>query len=233
MASRSETDKIHEKICEVTAEYFLTHKKEVFFSLSTQEVYEEVKKYASDAVNYATLKFPGFLQVRKIWISFLSKNHQYTPGERLTVAVLYRLIYIYKYYDYGIIKDILEYNHYHVQMHNGDPIICVIPLLPEKISDIYAKNIIHGNKEAMIRWNFIRNLCKEIKKINPSLILAVIPQVNRMSFMCKNGKINCQIRDLPPIYDSLCIFIKNTPEGQNLIRNFPISHSSLERKIKK
>ena len=31
MASRSETDKAHEKICEVTAEYFLTHKKEVFF----------------------------------------------------------------------------------------------------------------------------------------------------------------------------------------------------------
>ena len=59
-------------------------------------------------------------------------------------------------------------------MHDGDPIICVIPLLPEKISDIYAKNIIHGNKEAMIRWNFIRNLCEEIKKINPSLILAVI-----------------------------------------------------------
>ena len=203
------------------------------FSLSTQEVYEEVKKYASDAVNYATLKFPGFLQVRKIWISFLSENHQYTPGERLTVAVLYRLIYIYKYYDYGIIKDILEYNHYHVQMHDGDPIICVIPLLPEKISDIYAKNIIHGNKEAMIRWNFIRNLCEEIKKINPSLILAVIPQVNQMSFMCKTGKINCQIHDLPPIYDSLCIFIKNTPEGQNLIRNFPISHSALERKIKK
>ena len=168
-----------------------------------------------------------------VWISFLSKNHQYTPGERLTVAVLYRLIYIYKYYDYGIIKDILEYNHYHVQMHDGDPIICVIPLLPEKISDIYAKNIIHGNKEAMIRWNFIRNLCKEIKKINPSLILAVIPQVNRMSFMCKTGKINCQIHDLPPIYDSLCIFIKNTPEGQNLIRNFPISHSALERKRKK
>lgn len=233
MASRSETDKIHEKICEVTAEYFLTHKKEAFFSLSTQEIYEEVKKYASDAVNYATLKFPGFLQVRKIWISFLSKNHQYTPGERLTVAVLYRLTCIYEYYDYGIIKDILEYNHYHVQMHNGDPIICVIPLLPEKILDIYAKNIIHGNKEAMIRWNFIRNLCKEIKKINPSLILAVIPQVNRMSFMCKTGKINCQIHNLPPIYDSLCIFIKNTPEGQNLIRNFPISHSALERKIKK
>lgn len=39
MANRSETDKIHEKICEVTAEYFLTHKKEVFFSLSTQESY--------------------------------------------------------------------------------------------------------------------------------------------------------------------------------------------------
>ena len=43
--------------------------KEAFFSLSTQEIYEEVKKYASNAVNYATLKFPGFLQVRKIWIS--------------------------------------------------------------------------------------------------------------------------------------------------------------------
>ena len=40
------------------------------------KVYEEVKKYASDAVNYATLKFPEFLQVRKIWISFLSENHQ-------------------------------------------------------------------------------------------------------------------------------------------------------------
>ena len=97
MANRSETNEAHEKICEVTAEYFFTHKKEVFFSLSTQEVYEEVKKYASDAVNYATLKFPEFLQVRKIWISFLSENHQYTPGERLTVAVLYRIIYIYKY----------------------------------------------------------------------------------------------------------------------------------------
>ena len=77
MANRSETDKAHEKICEVTAEYFFTHKKEAFFSLSTQEIYEEVKKYASNAVNYATLKFPGFLQVRKIWISFLSENHQY------------------------------------------------------------------------------------------------------------------------------------------------------------
>ncbi len=85
----------------------------------------------------------------------------------------------------------------------------------------------------MIRWNFIRRLCKEIKKINPSLILAVIPQVNRMSFICKTRNINSQIYDLHPIYDSLCIFIKNTPEGQNLIRNFSISHSALERKIKK
>ena len=44
MANRSETNEAHEKICEVTAEYFFTHKKEVFFSLSTQDVYEEVKK---------------------------------------------------------------------------------------------------------------------------------------------------------------------------------------------
>lgn len=29
MANRSETDKIHEKICEVTAEYFFTHKEYV------------------------------------------------------------------------------------------------------------------------------------------------------------------------------------------------------------
>ena len=29
MASRSETNEAHEKICEVTAEYFFTHKKYV------------------------------------------------------------------------------------------------------------------------------------------------------------------------------------------------------------
>lgn len=73
MASRSETDKIHEKICEVTAEYFLTHKKEVFFSLSTQEIYEEVKKYASDAVNYATLKFPDSYKYEKSGFLFFLK----------------------------------------------------------------------------------------------------------------------------------------------------------------
>lgn len=35
MANRSETNEAHEKICEVTAEYFLTQKGSVFFSVYT------------------------------------------------------------------------------------------------------------------------------------------------------------------------------------------------------
>ena len=38
MASRSETDKIHEKICEVTAEYFSHTKRKCFFSVYTRGI---------------------------------------------------------------------------------------------------------------------------------------------------------------------------------------------------
>lgn len=138
MASRSETDKIHEKFARSLQNIFSHTKRKRFFSVYTRDIWRS-KEIRIKCSELCDTQVPRILTSTKNLDFFSFWKSPIYAGERLTVAVLYRLIYIYKYYDYGIIKDILEYNHYHVQMHDGDPIICVIPLLPEKFQIFMPK----------------------------------------------------------------------------------------------
>ena len=49
--------------------------------------------------------------MRKILISELSKNGEYSDNERLTTAVAYRITNIYEYYESDTIEDIIYYNN--------------------------------------------------------------------------------------------------------------------------
>ena len=75
-------------------------------------------------------------------------------------------------------------------------------------------------------------VCKDQKK-DATLILAIIPECNPMVFM-KNGSIHIQDENMDPICNSLCVFIKNTPEGRKLAKrlrkSYPASKSVLHSK---
>ena len=62
----------------------------------------------------------------------------------------------------------------------------------------------------------ITRLCWKIKLQNPDIILAVIPETNRLLYLTDEVVINRQMKSINPLYGSLCMFIKNTPEGQKI-----------------
>lgn len=211
-----------EKVLEITADYFFTHDEKVFLSMSIENVYVEIQKYAATSINYRKVQMPKFSQMRKLWIAHLSEYKEYIQGERLTTAVVYRIIKTYSYYSCDGIEDVLYNNHYNVTLYTHDPIICIIHLPTTEILDILAEEISKKRKKSKT-WgnvNLIHRLCQKIKKRNPSLILAVIPQFNRMISLNKNGKISKQTSALNPVCDALCMFVKNTPEGHALVEKW-------------
>ena len=102
----------------------------------------------------------------------------------------------------------------------ANPIVCTIKLPPVEILDILAEGYgIERNKS--ITWgriNMIQRICRKIKQENPELILAVIPEFNRMMYLNQNGRIDSEVRDCDIICDTLCMFVRNTKEGRKFVK---------------
>lgn len=79
--------------------------------------------------------------------------------------------------------------------------------------------------------NLIRRLCRSIKKTNPELILAVVPESNRVIHLNADGKIDREMASLNPICDTLCMFVKDGEEGRKLINEFKIAQFLTENSI--
>lgn len=225
-----------ETILLVFAEYFFTHNENDFLSLSLERVYSDIISYASESAIHQKVKFPKYSQMRKILISELTENGEYSQGERLTTAVAYRITKNYTCYDSDDIESLLYHNRYNVSMYSGSVIICTIKLPSEEVLDILAESIGEAKNESVTwsRVNIIQRLCKNMKNKNPKVILAVIPQYNRMVYLNSNGKISKQTDKFNPICDSVCMFVKNTPEGRKFIEEhkFPVFPYLSERKGK-
>ncbi|MGN0607260.1 MAG: hypothetical protein ACI4JM_12135 [Oscillospiraceae bacterium] len=147
-------------------------------------------------------------------------------NERLTTAVAYRITNIYEYYESDTIEDIICYNNYKVTHYDDSVIICTLKSQPTEVLTAFAE-IISNKRKKSVSWGRIylmSQLCQKIKQKNPDVILAVIPQYNRMIYLNRNGKIAKHIDNINPLCDKLCMFVKNTPEGRKFIEEhkFPI-----------
>lgn len=215
-----------EAVLSVIAEYFFTHNESDFLSHSLEHVYSDIISYASESAIHQKVKFPKYSQMRKILISELTENGEYSHGERLTTSVAYRITKVYKCYDSDDIESVLYHNRYNVSIYSDSVIICTIRLPSEEVLDILAESIGEAKNKSVTwsRVNIIQRLCSKIKNKNSKVILAVIPQYNRMVYLNSNGKISKQTDKFNPICDSICVFVKNTPEGRQFIEEnkFPV-----------
>lgn len=223
MGTKATYDKA--KVLEIIAAYFLTQDEERVSGIAFEKVYQEVKAYAEK--HYSQTIMPRFSQMRKMLIEHLLQFGEYTSGERLSTAVALRIKKTYINSDK--IEDMIDHGDYQVTIHAGSPIICTVKLPPAELLDSLAEGLSDAKKHSLTwgRVNVINRICQRIKKENPELILAVIPEFNRMMYLNENGKIDKSVDSFNPICDSLCMFVKNTEEGRELIkkmRDFPIFH---------
>jgi len=227
-----------EKVFEIAAEYFYQKSEEEVMSLSFEKLYSEIVKYAS--VKHKKIKMPAVSQMRKLIIAELESdkndygNEQeilYTKGERFTSEVAYRLKK--RYYDNENIEEVLEME-YNVSLYCETPIICTIKLPPVEILDTIAENYSYENGKS-ISWgriNLIQKLCKKIKNKAPSLIIAVIPEYNRMIYLNRNAKISKETAEFNVLCNNLCVFVRNSSKGHALIEKIKNSPQSLNEIMK-
>lgn len=217
-----------ERILTLVATYFFEHGEEECTSLSMEKLYEKIVEYAS--INEKKLKMPSFAQMRNFIIEELTEAKLYNEREKLTSKVAYRILE--SFYDETDVEDLLE-AEYNVSIYNGPTIVCTINLPPIDILDPIAVGFSKKEKKSKIygRMNLIRRLCRSIKKTNPELILAVIPESNRVIHLNADGKIDREMASLNPICDTLCMFVKDGEEGRKLINEFKIAQFLTENSI--
>ena len=107
---------------------------------------------------------------------------------------------------------------YKIKAYSDDPIICTLNAPDTESLQSFADGYANENEKTELwgRHNLINKLCKQIKLQNPDIILAVIPETNRLLYLTDEVVINRQMKSINPLYGSLCMFIKNTPEGQEI-----------------
>ena len=178
-------------------------------------IYDEISHYAS--INYPEVSMPKFSQARKMIINKLKENDSFASGEQLTTKVLNRFKNIY--YNSDDIEMVIQ-KEYDVYYYTDDIVIATLELPPDDI----IKKLMHsisenkGKSEMWGKINTIQWICSRIKNRDPDNILAVIPETNRMIYLNEKGQINRKSVELEPICHSLCMFVKDTPEGHALIK---------------
>lgn len=205
-----------EKVLETIAEYFAEQMKKKELSLPVQELYENIQEYAERK----NIPMPTFLQARKYIIEELTDYGDYTKGERFTSETAYRLRNHYFSEKYEI-KRIIQMHYENSKLYKGPFLVCAIRLPDTELIDQLAKGIGEYNEksEAWARFNTINKLCKKIKKRNSDLIYAVIPEFNHAIYLNSKGRITPKAKEMLPICNSLLMFVKNCPEGAELIES--------------
>ncbi len=205
-----------EKVLEIIAEYLTTVQPDETSSLSAAALYDKIVKYTPKKHSLRRTPMPKFAQGRKLIIAALAEANQYQEGERFTSEVIWRMQELY--YSEDDLESRLCYE-YNVSCYSGEVIICTIKLPPLETMKMLTGGI-SAEKNKSILWgkiNTIQKICTRIKKRDPDNILAVIPEFNRMVYLNGNGKLKSGMDDLDPLCDTLCMFVKNTSEGQALV----------------
>lgn len=213
-----------EILVKVIADYFYAHRNEKLFDYSFETIYEDIRYYASKSLLYKKVEFPGYEHMRKILINELKSKDRFQQGEKLTTAVASRIMELYFSHSYYIEKTISE--QYSLSVYCDPVITCVVNIPPVEAVDILAKEK-SASKNKSVSWgriNIIRELCKEIKQKNPDVILAVIPQYNRMIYLNEKGRIDKHVENINPLFDTLIMFVRDCPEGRQFIEEnkFPV-----------
>lgn len=203
-----------EEVMSVIADYVIDHMSKKDFNVPVAWIYEDIVRYAGQ--KFEDVKMPKFAQARKMIISELADNGLFQDGERLTSEVLYRLN---QFYYYGNrITDVIEHE-YELTRYAGKIIVCILKLPSESILMKYIASVGDYNDKSIhnCKIDTIKKICSRIKNRDPDNILAVIPEFNRMVYQNASGKIRSGMDELDPLCDTLCMFVKNTPEGQALV----------------
>lgn len=215
-----------EKVLEIIAEYLTTMQPDTASSLPAAALYDNVVRYAAKKHKHTAM--PKFAQARKLIIAALSEADLYHTGERFTSEVIGRMQELY--YPEDDIDNILRYE-YNILCYSGEVIVCTVPL-----RSVHQMRMLTGGisaeKEKSDLWgkiNTIQQTCTRIKKEDPNNILAVIPEFNRMVYLNGSGKIKSDMDELDPLCDKLCMFVKNTPEGQAFVEKMEhLPHSLID-----
>ena len=209
-----------QKVIEVMAEYMAKTELE---KIPMEELYEKIVSYAKK--EHSKVKMPKFAQARKIIIKELTEQQLYDKDSQLTSETAYKLKDIYLYYDETKIEDVLHHE-YEITTYGDSIIVCTFNLPPQETIEALTVGIGKENKKTT-QWAFINTIgkiCNKIKKQDTDNILAVIPECNRMNYINSNGCINHDLDELPPSCNSLCAFIKDSPQGHELLKKMNLPH---------
>lgn len=179
-----------------------------------RKLYQEEILHSGEKIG---IRLPCFSQARNILLSELKRYDLIDDNVELTTEVA-MLIQEAEDDLFCAIREAGTSNK--IEIYSDDPIICTLkPPDTESLQSIAEGYADENEKtESWGRHNLINKLCKQIKLQNPDIILAVIPETNRLLYLTDEVVINRQMKSINPLYGSLCMFIKNTPEGQ-IIKN--------------
>lgn len=194
-----------EKVIEEILTYFFEHEcdEPPITEQPFAKLYETIVKKSK-------IKMPKFSTARTIMKNELIEYELLSNKDRITSETVCRLTSVYQY-----IED-FEYiiNQSRGRIIQCDVVTCILPLP----SDEYLSQIISGiqkNGKKISRYTLINSLCQIIKTNNSKVVIAAIPESNPIIIM--NNKKNI---DFSPVTfcSSICLYVKNTPEGQEFIK---------------
>ena len=203
-----------ENVLIVIADYIMISDETAIQLMSAEQLYDRIVDFA--AKKYKSVLMPKFSQARKMVISRLIESNHFHEGERFTSEVISRLKECY--YSSDDIMQVLI-NQYKIECYAEQAIICTLSL-PSKDEMQRFSSILSTESKKSELWckiDTIREICTRIKDRDPNSIIAVIPECNRMVYLDKNGMIDINMSELDPLCDTLCMFVKYTPEGQALV----------------
>ncbi|MBQ5989205.1 MAG: hypothetical protein IJL67_06895 [Oscillospiraceae bacterium] len=207
-----------ENVLDAIAEYLFYEMSPADSKLPIQSIYDDIVKYTHTKKE---IEMPKFLQARKMIIAKLKENHLFSSSDKLNTQTLMRLKTLY-YDDEDI--DYVIHNKYDITYYSDGIITCTFKLPNDDILSSLT-SAISSNKKKSDRWgklNSIFKICKYIKDHDPDNILAVIPECSRAVYIDRKAKIipKSIYDDIPPVCNSLCMFVKNTPKGKKIIDRF-------------
>lgn len=161
------------------------------------------------------IRLPCFSQARNILLSELKRYDLIGDNVELTTEIAMLI----QEAEDGLFCAIREAGtSCKIEINSDDPIICTLKLPDTESLQSFAEGYAEENDKPDLwgRHNLITRLCWKIKRQNPDIILAVIPETNRLLYLTDKIVINNKMKSINPLYGSLCMFLKNTPEGQKI-----------------
>ena len=138
----------------------------------------------------------------------------------MTTTAASRIVQLYNHFSDADEIEIIISEQYTISIYDNPVITCKVELPLKEALDALAGNMLNTKKKitSWDRFNMISRLYRFIKRKNADVILAIIPQYNKLYYLDSDGKINRNRKIADSVYDTPLIFIKDTPEGRNFLK---------------